>query len=192
MKKTAKIFLLTVLVLWVTVGVALADGGAMVVTPYTQCATIEELRAAFPALTLADAPQGATEVSYANYATGFPTGFAQIQFTLEGNEYTYRAMAADNREMADDQDDALSGLYIDFDEDVDLEDVREKDNIPFAIPATFTFAFEIEYNRKDAAANMNWYIPEAKTQYNLYSETAGMPEMKLVSVAELLQAPPAP
>ncbi len=189
MKKSLVIGICMVLFLSCIGGVmALAEVG--VVTPYTECASIDELRAAFPDTQLSDAPQGATQVSYANYTTGDPRPFAQIMFILEGHEYIYRAMAAEDRKAADKQEDKLSGLYIDFDEDVDEEDVREGDKIPFAVPAAFAFEFEIEYNRNDGASTMEWYIPEAKTQYNLFSQTAGMPDMKLLAVAELMLAKP--
>lgn len=166
---------------------ALAVGGqAAVVTPYTDCATVDELRAAFPAIVLADAPQGSTEISYASYVSGAPTSFAQIMFTYEGNEYTYRAMGAATADIADAQEEILAGIYIDFDEDVDEEDVREGEKIPFTVPVEFTFEFELEYNTRDAVANLSWYNPQSQTQYNLYSETAGMPDMKLLAVAQAL------
>lgn len=187
MYTTGKKGLLVLLVLMLAlsmVGTGHATGG--VLPPYTDCASFEELCAAYPQLTLSNVPEGAEDVTYQAYLLGDPQQFAQMMFTYEEKEYTYRAMAADNKEVADDQEELLSGMYVDFDEDVDDEDIREGEKTPFAVPA-FEFEFELEYNLKDAMVNMEWYIPAVKTQYNLSSETAGMPEMKFLKVAELLQ-----
>ncbi|MEG0048596.1 MAG: hypothetical protein RR865_05485 [Clostridia bacterium] len=154
--------------------------------PLTELATFEELCAALPQLLLHNAPKGAAEVNY-NSIEGEPL-LAQINFTVDGHEYKYRAAAAATNKIADHQEDVVSGLYYHFDQDVDEEDVEEGDKLPFAIPTNFPPKFEMEYNQKTPEVALHWYEPQAKTQYCLFSDTAGMPDMTFLAVAEALLA----
>lgn len=183
-KKSIFIFLLIAAMLLCGTSIA-AQTSAGVPSPMHEYSSLEELRDAAPDMTLAYVPDGAVDITYHTIDGSFLA--AQIEFTLDGHSYTYRAAAAKDEKTADHQDESLGGIYIDFDEDVDEEDVKEGDKIPFAVPESFSFEFEIEYNKKTAEVYMEWYLPEVKTQYTLFSTTAGMPDMPLITVAELMQ-----
>ena len=60
-------------------------------SPIHTCTDLAGLLSAVGGVTMADAPAGASDVSY-TYIEGEPV-IAQIQFTLDGNDYSYRAVA---------------------------------------------------------------------------------------------------
>ncbi len=159
---------------------------AGVVNPMTDYDDIETLRAAIPAVFISDAPEGAGEVYYSS----IDGTVLQVMFTFGDHNYTYRAKAAESGKMTDEEERAFSGVYTDFDEDVDTEDIVEGDKIPFEMPALPEdgFRFEVEYGKKDPAALIHWYDPEAKARYCLYSESAGAPDMEILTVFEMLLA----
>ena len=140
-----------------------------IVNPMRDVESYEALVAALPDIAIDRVPEGAEEISYA-WIDG-DLKIAQIQFAYGEDYYTYRAAYAASE--ADKHD--IDGLYFNFDHQESLPGLFENGLV------IGLRAFENE-----AEAAVDWYIPAVKTQYSLFSETAGSPDMKIVMLAELI------
>lgn len=94
-----------------------SDETAEITNPVTECQTTDELLDA-TGISL-DAPKGATEVVYSYIDIGSTTAaevIAQVAFTLDGNQYAYRAKKTD-----------ATSLYaaVERDPDADQEELSE-------------------------------------------------------------------
>lgn len=148
----------------------LDEEGALVVNPMHDVATFEELVAAVPGVQLSPVPEGATDVSYTWIHTE-PT-IAQIQFQYEGHFYTYRAaVLVDHDNPAD-----IDGIYLAFDHEEGFDNTFEGDDD----------YLHVRSNTEDTYALIDWSRVDVGTQYSLFSETAGEPNMDIIETAVIL------
>ena len=140
-----------------------------IVNPMHEVESYEALAAALPDIAIDRVPEDAEEITYAYIDT--EPKIAQIQFAWGDDYYTYRAAyAADEASKQD-----IDGLYFDFDYNEVLPGLFENGQ-----------TLNLRAFENEAEAAVDWYIPAVKTQYSLFSETAGSPDMKIVMLAELI------
>lgn len=177
MMKSLKLVCTVLVVAALMGGVACAQTSGLP-SPITDYDDAKAMWEAYPDVALTDAPEGAEDVRYSSI-TG---GTLQILFNCDGEEYTYRGCVAESVEEAEEIQPTLTGVYQEFDGRVD----GDTEDAPFTLPE---FAFEtiILYSQGDGSAVVYWYDDEMGTLYSLYGENAGMPVMKILDVAALLQ-----
>ncbi len=117
--------------------------GEDVVSPMNEMDDLGTLLAAVPGLTLYDAPEGASDVTY-NWINTDPI-IAQIEFKLNGIEYCYRAAKCDT---AEDQT-AIDGIYAEMHEVAEREDVH------------------LCYDEEEQFAAVHYFSEAEKAQYSL-------------------------
>ena len=135
-----------------------ANGGAGVASPIYETSAEEVLEElGFNMIT----PVGAKDIVYSiiDYSGGENLGMeeniAQVDFTLDGIAYTYRARAA--AEWTD-----ISGSYINWDEDVDT-------NVGYAVGKTF-IAEDIQFpgDEPENVGLILWFDAVHNIQYSLH------------------------
>ncbi|MDO4549108.1 MAG: SH3 domain-containing protein [Clostridia bacterium] len=140
-----------------------------IASPIHEVASYEELTAAVPGIAIAMPPADAHEESYC-WIEGDPV-IAQITFGLDDDYYTYRASFAATEDDVTD----IDGVYLPFDEEEVLDGLFQNG-----------FELNLRTLTTDTYAVVDWYYPSEQTQFGLFSETAGYPEMRIVTVAETL------
>lgn len=116
MKKLLTILLALSMVFVMTACGDDSDDIAEMKNPITECSSVDELLEA-TGISL-DAPEGATDVRYSYIDSGVQgeSIIAQVEFTLDDNQFCYRA-----------KDTAATSLYsaVETDEDADLDELSE-------------------------------------------------------------------
>lgn len=140
-----------------------------IINPMHDVETYEALCAAIPEIAIDRVPEGAEEIRY-SWIDGDPK-IAQIQFAWGEDFYTYRAAFAEDETAKAD----IDGLYFDFDHMETLTGLFKSG-----------FALNLRAFENETEAAVDWFIPAVKTQYSLFSETAGSPGMNIVMLAELI------
>ncbi len=138
--------------------------------PVHQVADLASLLAAVPGVQMADAPAGSTGVTY-SYIDGTPT-IAQIEFTFEGNAYTYRAAVATKAAQSD-----ISGVY----EQLDKTAIY---TVPDDEKAGGTFT--LKYATGQVYGLSTWFYEMAACQYSLYTATGCDVSQSIVNVTRML------
>lgn len=123
--------------------------------PVVTVASYEELLKAVPGVMLSNAPTNAQNVTYC-YINGDPV-IAQIEFTVNNNEYTYRAAAA----KVDAQSD-ISGVYDDLSKSAEL---TAEGNI------TAGGKYTLRYAPGETKGLATWYYAPTGCQYSLFTPT---------------------
>lgn len=171
MAKRGWIALLLAALLMLTCVSVLADAEEVSIpNPIHEVDSYEALCAALPDIAIDKVPEDAAEVTY-DWIEGDPK-IAEIQFSWGDHDYTYRAAAC-----ADDvPTQEIDGVYADF------THVEE-------IPGLFDNGQVLTYSANEDGNGMGlvtWNIPSVKTQYSLFSETAGMPDATILRLAKLI------
>jgi hypothetical protein len=151
--------------------------GQGVVNPLTSYQSLDEMLASTPGILMADAPAGATDVSYDTITGGTVSPIAQILFTLNGDSYTYRAAAcAEEAKMQD-----IAGVYEEFDKS---EQLTSDANL------TDGGTYRLEYTLGSTMGLATWYYGPAACQYSLFTKTGCGTDQKIEEVVdELLNIP---
>ena len=124
-------------------------------SPIHEADTYADLLEAVPYAMLSDAPAGATDINY-SYIDGEPV-ISQIQFTLDGYEYCYRAAQADEAAQSD-----ISGIYYDLDQ-------RITRTVPDgAAPGG---DYTLQYAKGETMGLATWYYAPTGCQYSLWTLT---------------------
>ncbi len=123
--------------------------------PVVSVDSYDDLLKAVPGVMLSDAPKAAENTTYC-YISGEPV-IAQIQFTLNGNEYTYRAAAAGIDAQAD-----ISGVY---------DDLSKKAELTAEGNATMGGEYTLRYAAGETKGLATWYYAPTQCQYSLYTPT---------------------
>ena len=132
--------------------------GQGVVNPLTSYGSLDEMLASTPGILMADAPAGATDVSYDTITGGTVSPIAQILFTLNGDSYTYRAAScAEEAKMQD-----IAGVYEEFDKS---EQLTSDANL------TDGGAYQLEYSLGSAMGLATWYYGPAACQFSIFTLT---------------------
>lgn len=148
----------------------LDDDGMLIANPMHDVATFEALVQAVPGITLAPIPEDASSISYCWIHT--EPVIAQVQFYWGEDYYTYRAAAlTDPANPAD-----IDGVYLPFDLIETFDNLFENDQD----------AFVLKSSSEDEYVVADWARNDLNTQYSLFSETAGEPDMRIIDLVELL------
>lgn len=139
-------------------------------SPVHDMESYKALLAAQPAAMLLDAPEGATGVTYC-YIDNDPT-ISQIQFTYEGNDYTYRAAAVPEAAQAD-----IAGIYEELGK---TEQLKVEDNV------TMGGAYTLRYQEGSTMGLATWYYAPTGCQYSLWTATGCDVNQSIEEVVDLL------
>lgn len=146
------------------------EDGETIDNPMHDVDSFEALQAAVPGVVIARPPEDANTVTY-TWIHAEPV-IAQIQFIWGEDFYTYRAAALpDSGEKAD-----IDGLYLPFDEEESFTNLFEGEED----------VLRVRSSTEEAYAVCDWVRADLKTQYSLFSETAGEPEMPIIELAATL------
>ncbi len=132
------------------------EQAAGLANPVHEVASYAALLAAQPQNMLADAPEGASDISY-SYIDGDPV-ISQIKFVLGENEYTYRAAAVVSEAAQND----ISGVY---DELNKIAALTAESN------TTFGGAYTLRYSAGTTKGLASWYYAPTSCQYTLWTPT---------------------
>lgn len=126
--------------------------------PVTEYASYADLLTEMPEISMADAPADSTEVIYQSIdgADGNPE-IAEIRFTLDGVDYTYRATVCDSIMKIQD----ISGLYYDF----DVDETVQSDSTGIYIE------YAIQYCTPSGIGHTTWFDSDSRCQYDLSGKT---------------------
>ncbi len=148
----------------------LDEDGVLIENPVHDVTTLEELAEAVPGVDMPALPEDADGIVY-SYIHAEPL-IAQIHFRWGEHAYALRAAKLPKDMKARD----IDGLYL-----------------PFDVIEEFTNLFEgyedllvVKSSAGEAYAVCDWTHAAAGTQYALFSETGGEPEMPIIELAALL------
>ena len=139
-------------------------------SPVHELDSYAALLAAQPKAMLSDAPEGATNVTYC-YIDNEPT-ISQIQFTYEGNDYTYRAAASPEAAQTD-----IAGIYETLGK---TEQLKVEDNV------TMGGQYALRYQEGTTMGLATWYYTPTGCQYSLWTETGCDVNQSIEEVVDLL------
>lgn len=134
--------------------------------PVIDAENYDALCKAVTTVKLADAPEGADDVSY-SYINGEPV-ISQIMFSYGGNEYTYRAAACESEGAQTD----ISGVY----DPLENEETNSNDG----------GEYKLRSSKTKTTGVAEWYDAAAKCQYSLYTPTGCDVNQQIEDVADLL------
>lgn len=146
-----------------------AENATQIASPIHEVADYNALLTAVPDVLLADAPKGSTNVTY-SYIDGTPV-IAQIQFTLDGNEYTYRGAATTREKQTD-----ISGVY----------DKLDKTAVMVAPDSDELIGgeYELKYAAGSSVGVATWYYEPTECQYCVYTPTGCDVSQGIVTVVK--------
>lgn len=150
-----------------------APGFAGMPNPMNEYAGIGEIREDYPAVEMAEPPAGASDILYfvIDSGNGFP--FAEIRYTLDGAEYTYRCLPRPADVTVFDADYGyLAGLYYEF-------DVNETAEVTAGASAV---KMDLHYYTADGIGCAIWYDAEAGCEYSL-AATAPLETIRAAATA---------
>ena len=128
---------------------------------------------ACPGIFMSDVPEGASAVAYNTITGGTVTPIAEIQFTLGGSQYTYRAaVCKDEASMAD-----IAGVYDQFDKAKSLSAETSLTN---------GGSYQLEYNEGNAMGLATWYYPPTVCQYSLFTDKGCNMDQQIEEVVDAL------
>lgn len=149
--------------------------GKDTVNPMTHFEGLNAMLAGVPDIRMSDVPIGATEISYDTITGGEVSPIAQIQFTLNGNKYTYRAAACANEETANARD--IAGVYEAFGEpESHTADSNENGD----------GSYRLVWVPGSTKGLATWFYAPTGCQYSLYTETGCGEDQQIEEVVDEL------
>ena len=143
--------------------------------PMNEYAGIAEMKEDYPDIEMEEPPEGATDIRYSVADADDVPLFAEIMFTYNGKEYTYRCLPRDEDAIVFDRDSGyLAGLYYDF----DVEEI-----VPVTAGDT-PYNMGLHYYTPEGVGCVDWYDFEAHCEYSV-GGTAEREELFAVAQAIL-------
>lgn len=139
---------------------ALADGEPMVgmPNPMSEYAGMEGILEEYPAIEMAEPPAGAQDVLYFVIDSGDGYPVAEIRYTIDGTEYTYRCLPREKDVTVFGADAGyLAGLYYDF-------DVNETAEVAAGASEV---AMDLHYCTAEGIGCAVWYDAEEACEYSV-------------------------
>lgn len=146
---------------------------ATVVSPMTSYNTLQDMFAATPGINMMDVPEGATDVSYATITGGEVSPIAQIEFQLEGNDYTYRAAVC--QAEADMKD--IAGVH---------DQLAAQKTVTTDPNSTAGGSYSLQYNEGGTLGLATWFYAPTACQYSLFTTTGCAEDQKIEEVVDFL------